>query len=190
MPCNNCGATPASMMRCSVCLSVHYCNADCQRNDWSNHKASCTTIGAKALIQAVKNEEMAEIKRLIKTHRVVKASVDNSTALFAAAGNGNADIVRMLLEAGANVNYQASDGFTALMMAVRDGHVEVAQILVEAGANTQAGNFVGLSAITMAEMMASGGGRTVIMEGQTPEQARAATMAKGRALVEILNRGY
>jgi uncharacterized protein len=141
-------------------------------------------------MQAVRNKDKPEIERLSKTRRVLNAQVGNSTALLVAAGMGDTDIVRMLLEAGANPNFTANDGFTPLMMAVRDAHVDTVQLLVNAGANSGGTNLFGLSPMTMAQMMASGSSaRVLVHEGQTPQQARAATLAKGKAIVEILQRG-
>lgn len=37
-----CGATPqAPKLKCSGCYSVYYCNIECQRKDWSQHKTEC-----------------------------------------------------------------------------------------------------------------------------------------------------
>lgn len=44
--CNACGtraglAGSTDLMRCGRCLSVYYCNAECQRSDWKTHKLNC-----------------------------------------------------------------------------------------------------------------------------------------------------
>ena len=41
--CNMCHAARATteLLKCSRCKSAFYCNATCQRNDWSNHKKVC-----------------------------------------------------------------------------------------------------------------------------------------------------
>lgn len=52
----------------------------------------------------------------------------------------NPDMVRLLLEKGANVNARASDGQTALCFAVSKGYIECARILLENGADTELGN--------------------------------------------------
>lgn len=53
-------------------------------------------------------------------------------------GSPGAQVTRMLLEAGANVNAADGDGFTALMGAVRYGLEEGVKILVDAGADVNA----------------------------------------------------
>ncbi|KAJ3495401.1 hypothetical protein NLJ89_g10633 [Agrocybe chaxingu] len=30
------------LMSCAACRVAHYCNRECQKNDWKNHKAACT----------------------------------------------------------------------------------------------------------------------------------------------------
>jgi ankyrin repeat protein len=51
-----------------------------------------------------------------------------------AAFTGNVDMVKMLLEAGAEVNAKADNGWTALILAKRNGHAEIVRLLIEAGA--------------------------------------------------------
>ena len=48
---------------------------------------------------------------------------------------GNADTVRALIKAGADVNARDADGWPVLVEAAWRNHLEVARILVEAGAN-------------------------------------------------------
>jgi serine/threonine-protein phosphatase 6 regulatory ankyrin repeat subunit B len=45
------------------------------------------------------------------------------------------DVVRLLIDAGADVNAKSNEGFTALMMASQHGHSNIAQMLIDAGAN-------------------------------------------------------
>ena len=39
--CNHCNTRKESMLRCSRCKSVHYCNTECQKSDWKAHKHAC-----------------------------------------------------------------------------------------------------------------------------------------------------
>ena len=56
-----------------------------------------------------------------------------------AARTGKTDAMRVLLEAGANVNAKESwGGTTALMWAVSEGHAEAARLLIDAGADVNA----------------------------------------------------
>jgi hypothetical protein len=43
--CGYCGyATKKTLSKCSKCKLIHYCNKDCQKNDWSRHKKECCKI--------------------------------------------------------------------------------------------------------------------------------------------------
>ncbi|RPB21249.1 ankyrin, partial [Terfezia boudieri ATCC MYA-4762] len=58
------------------------------------------------------------------------------TALYSAAYSGHADVVRLLLEKGANIEATRSDdGATALDSAAYSGHADVVRLLLEKGAN-------------------------------------------------------
>ena len=65
-----------------------------------------------------------------------------STALIAAATHGHAEVVQLLLDAGAKVNAATERGLTAIMQAAMKGQVEAVKVLLAAGAEVNAaGNF-------------------------------------------------
>lgn len=74
-----------------------------------------------------------------------------NTPLHYAACGGYEDVVRVLIESGANVEEHNENGHTPLMEASSAGHVTVARILLEAGAciNTHSNEFKE-SALTLA----------------------------------------
>jgi len=47
-----------------------------------------------------------------------------------AVSHGRLDTVRLLLEAGADINIQDEDGSTALMCAAEHGHLEIVKLLL------------------------------------------------------------
>merc|ERR1712037_1021524 len=57
------------------------------------------------------------------------------TPLHGAASQGHKEMVKLLIESGADPNVADIDGGRPLHWAVRNGHVEVAQLLIERGAN-------------------------------------------------------
>ncbi len=65
------------------------------------------------------------------------------TALLYAAREGNVAIVRLLVEAGAQLEKSDADGVTPLLMAVLNGQMPVAHLLLERGANVRAADWYG-----------------------------------------------
>jgi len=63
-----------------------------------------------------------------------KADDIGLTALMTAALDGDAEVVKLLLESGADVDAKGSDGYTALMVVAGVGETEVAKLLIESGA--------------------------------------------------------
>lgn len=57
-----------------------------------------------------------------------------STALMEAAQEGNIDIVKFLIEKGANIHAETSTSDTALTYACANGHTIIADILLQCGA--------------------------------------------------------
>ena len=100
---------------------------------------------------------MSEVKRLISSGEDINALDDYGyTALMYASRDGYTDIVKLLIEAGADVNAPAIsmffvintvfgqkfgetlEGFTALMAASEYGHTDIVKLLIEAGADVNA----------------------------------------------------
>jgi len=52
------------------------------------------------------------------------------TALMLAVSHGRLDMVRLLVESGADMNIQDEDGSTALMCAAEHGHTEIVKHLL------------------------------------------------------------
>ena len=70
-----------------------------------------------------------------------------TSPLSQAAHNDNLDLMRVLLEAGANPNIQDSNGVTPLMGAIAIGSVEGVAMLLDSGASPNIPNKVGFNAI-------------------------------------------
>ncbi len=56
------------------------------------------------------------------------------SALMMASQNGHAEVVKILLENGAQVNLKNKSDRSAFIMASQNGHAEVIQILLQNGA--------------------------------------------------------
>src|ERR1700760_1724292 len=68
-----------------------------------------------------------------------------------AAARGHADVVRVLLEAGADACARRADGVTPLILAVFFGHEPAVRLLVECGADASARTGLGMTAVRWAE---------------------------------------
>jgi quinoprotein dehydrogenase-associated probable ABC transporter substrate-binding protein len=72
------------------------------------------------------------------------------TPLMLASANDAQDLVRALLQKGADVNARNGGGITALMMATANGRLEMIDLLVKAGANVKAQTDHGDTALSIA----------------------------------------
>ena len=60
---------------------------------------------------------------------------DGGTALIEAAYENQLEVMLVLIEKGADVNFVDQEGYTALMWATHEGHIEAVTLLIKAGAN-------------------------------------------------------
>lgn len=87
-----------------------------------------------AFFVALKSGSVDEVSSLIEWGEDVnKDFADGMTPLFVAAKNGHTEIVRLLIDKGANLEGECDYG-TPLLQATEAGHTEIAKLLIEAGA--------------------------------------------------------
>jgi uncharacterized protein len=79
-----------------------------------------------------------------------KEPLKGQTALMWASGAGNASAVKLLAEAGAEIQAKSRAGFTALLFAVLNQRMDAARTLLEAKANSNDVTPDGTSALNMA----------------------------------------
>ncbi|KAM0189017.1 hypothetical protein ACHAPI_010283 [Fusarium lateritium] len=90
----------------------------------------------ESLYEATDNESQRTIELLLRYGASANATGEEyGNALTAAAYDGTIDIIKMLLDAGADIN--SPDGW-ALQHAAGEGHVDVVNLLLERGANVNA----------------------------------------------------
>ncbi len=69
--------------------------------------------------------------------KVDLANGEGHTALHMACNSGHLECVRMLLDAGADMNAGTARKFTPLTLASINGHFEIVELLIEAGATLE-----------------------------------------------------
>ena len=88
------------------------------------------------LFEAVKSGDVNTVRILFKCNNDTCTTDDGhrSTQLIHAAANGRVEVVRVLLEGGANVERVNAYQRTALYIAASHGHLEVCRLLLDWGA--------------------------------------------------------
>ncbi|KAI4816216.1 hypothetical protein KUCAC02_008551 [Chaenocephalus aceratus] len=106
-------------------LDAEVCNVDHQ------NKAGYTPIMLAALAAVESPEELRVVEQLFTKGDVnAKASQAGQTALMLAVSHGRTDMVRALLDRGADVNLQDDEGSTALMCSSEHGHAHIVRLLL------------------------------------------------------------
>ncbi len=85
-------------------------------------------------------EGIEEIKILLSKGNVNAKNKNGWTSLMIASYYGYTDLVKTLIEDGADVNEKNNDGVTALMWSASEGHTEVTRQLINAKADVNARN--------------------------------------------------
>ncbi|XP_043102929.1 KN motif and ankyrin repeat domain-containing protein 3 [Puntigrus tetrazona] len=107
-------------------LDTDLCNVDQQ------NKAGYTAVMLAALSAVKEEDDMAVVQKLFRLGNVnAKASQAGQTALMLAVSHGRQEMVRALLDCGADVNVQDDEGSTALMCASEHGRAEIVSLLLE-----------------------------------------------------------
>ncbi|MEM8933656.1 MAG: PQQ-binding-like beta-propeller repeat protein, partial [Acidobacteriota bacterium] len=86
---------------------------------------------------AARDGDVAQVKSLLERGVSVDAKTDfDCTALYFAANSNRTDVMRVLLDAGADVDVRDNSyGFSAVGMAAWLGHAEAVEVLIGAGAD-------------------------------------------------------
>ncbi|CAH8664748.1 unnamed protein product [Dicrocoelium dendriticum] len=119
-------AATAGHLEC-VCLLLQY-NSPLEVQNETGHTP---------LMEATSNGHIDVARCLIKNGADINthSTEFKESALTLASYKGHAEMVRFLLEAGADHEHRTDEMHTALMEAAMEGHVEVARLLLAHGAN-------------------------------------------------------
>ena len=103
----------------------------------------------ETLLSACKRGRETEVEHLLHAplNPDVRDAQNDWTGIHLAAKNGHLDIVRLLLEAGADMDAARQNGATALQQAAWNGYLNVVRFLLEAGADKDAARQDGTTAV-------------------------------------------
>lgn len=133
---------------------------------------------ATPLFRAIETSDTASVRKLLQTGADPNECYgeDEDTALLVASIKGNAEIVALLLAAGADVNHGDMSGYTPLMAATCAHSLPIVEQLLEAGANVN--NKCARSRATALHDAASGNHREIaaalLRAGANPNAAENA----------------
>jgi len=104
--------------------------------------------GIPLICIAARNGNLDTLKLLIRSGAQVNLIAEDrgSNALFDSALERDEDIIKTLIEAGADLNIQSKDGQTALIVVVGAGDEKIVEILATAGADPDIKDALGVSA--------------------------------------------
>eukprot|EP00731_Ephydatia_muelleri_P001789 Em0001g1789a len=122
-----CGGGLAEIVRILVSAGAHV--NDQKKTNLPFHISTPLYPNDSSLIQFVAH------LRGVSSVTIMRNCVNGWSSLMEACRVGHAEVVRILVSAGAHVNDQDKNGWSSLMMACRNGHAEVVRILVSAGAH-------------------------------------------------------
>jgi ankyrin repeat protein len=112
----------------------------------------CGTSREDDLITSARTGDLSTLKaRLAEGVNTEVRERQGRTALMLAAENGHAEIVRILVEHGADLNAKSRDlQLTSLMYAVVKGHPDIVENVTEYGADVNARDGAGRTALMLA----------------------------------------
>jgi ankyrin repeat protein len=94
-----------------------------------------TNNANSALLKAAKHGDLIALREAIGSGEDLHGTdLQGWTPLVHVAVRGWAEGMKMLIEAGADVNHGIEVGFTALLLAVQSGHLGAVRLLLENGA--------------------------------------------------------
>ena len=103
------------------------------------------TAATRELWRLAECGEVREFEDLLPQADINARNEHGMTALMRAAYHGRVEMVRVLLEHGADPNVARNDNFTALSLAAFFGHSEIVEMLVARGARTDVATRQGTS---------------------------------------------
>lgn len=100
------------------------------------HKEDRATL----LVTAILNDDVEKVNYLLEREESIQILIneDGDTPLNVSALAGHADLVKLLLSKGADIEARNVNGSTPLLQAARRGYPEIISLLLSEGANIEA----------------------------------------------------
>ena len=141
--CVRCHKGGVKLLYCSKCKHATYCDRECFRMDWEDHKSKCKSGGYERdksknpLILAIEGGDLEHVKRLVQEGIDVNSSSRTTGvhALLIAAVRGHLPIVEYLSQHVADIDEADNVGNTPLNAAATKGQLRVVQRLLRHGAD-------------------------------------------------------
>ena len=111
-------------------------------------------MGTNSFIIACKNRQKSVIKLFLNSKKIDINERDDMgrTGLFYSCGEGDKEIVKLLIEAGADVNLGDNNSITPLHQGAMKGNKDILELLVRNGGDINALDFKGRAPIIYAIM--------------------------------------
>lgn len=114
-------------------------------------------LPSKDAVDAVKKGDLTLFKKSVTGTQGANGSLENGKSiLMYAVWEGREEIVKYLIDLGADVNAKDKEGKTALMLAVWRERLNIVKLLVVNKADKKAKNNEGLEAADIAEIAGNG----------------------------------
>ena len=131
-----------------------------------------TQSGYAALVDMAEYQDWNGVESSISTEDINATQPDGMSALFWAVYYEEADIVSLLLDAGADANVQNRYGLTPLIQSSITGNGEIISMLLDAGADANARTLQGDTALMNAAKAGSVQGVQALIEAGAGVEAR------------------
>lgn len=102
------------------------------------------------LVQAFLDYDLEKAEELLMQGHNINQEFDNTNALIQSSELGYVDLVEILLDYGADINYKTKSGFTPLIVATNASIIDVVKVLLERGADTKIKGYNGFTALDIA----------------------------------------
>ncbi|XP_037927794.1 myotrophin [Teleopsis dalmanni] len=88
-----------------------------------------------ALVWSIKNGDLEQVQTILEESNVANNEIDGRYPVHYAADYGQYDVLKLLIDFGADVDKKDKHGITPLLAAIWEGHEKCVNLLLEKGAS-------------------------------------------------------